>query len=262
MSSSSRKQPGKKTSKSPASSFDMLPELSADGKIIIDAMIKQFEDMKAEFAVLLAKKDDEIAELKSEIGGLRKLVVKLEERVDDADAYERRDTLEISGKSIPPCTRDEVCSQLVLQHIRDKLKVNMAPSDISVAHRIGKKPQTQKTDNRNIILKLCRRDLKKDLLDACRKFKPKDFFINESLTPARKTISYVLRQAKKRFPDIVNGCSTREGKVYVWVKHPNSTTTSGNTNTKIPINTHTVLQEFCCRTLGVPLNSFIDSWPH
>ena len=62
------------------------------------------------------------------------------------------------------------------------LKINVSSTDISTAHRVDKKTSNQQVDKRNIIMKLCRRGLKGDVLRACRQLKP-DFYINESLTP-------------------------------------------------------------------------------
>ena len=90
---------------------------------------------------------------------------------------------------------------------------------ISTSHRTGPKPRSpQVEDKRNIIVKLCRRYLKGELLSACRKCKP-NFYINESLTPTRSAILYALRKAKRMSPGVVAGCNSENGRVYVYVKN-------------------------------------------
>ena len=74
------------------------------------------------------------------------------------------------------------------------------PADISVAHRLGRKPD-QGPDKRKIVVELCRRETKQDLLKACRVVKPRNFYVNETLTRTRSTVLYGLRQARKKYPN-------------------------------------------------------------
>ena len=127
---------------------------------------------------------------------LRHKVSKLEERVDDAKAFERRDTLVFFGEAMPQVSADENCTTVVRNLVKEKLKVQLLPTDISTAHRLGKTPSNQQVDRRYIIVKLCRRDLKRDILFACQNIRP-NMYVNEYLTPVRLTILYVLRWAKK-----------------------------------------------------------------
>ena len=56
-----------------------------------------------------------------EVDKLKSSLCKLEEKVDDADAYERRDTLVFFGDGIPASEVGENCSQVLCQVIKDKL---------------------------------------------------------------------------------------------------------------------------------------------
>jgi hypothetical protein len=148
--------------------------------------------------------------------------------------------------------------------VKEKLKLNILPTDISTAHRIGRKPVNQQPDKRNIILKLCRRDIKRDLLYACRQLKP-DIYINENLTPARNTILYVLRKLKRAHADKVLGCSSIDGRVYALVKTPGTAAENNTGNTrknKIFINCHGKLIDFCSNHVNKPLSDFLESWSH
>lgn len=237
-----------------------ISALTAEGRLIVELITSRIEKMQNEFERRMEEKSDQVAKLESQVDVLLTKVDKLEARVDDADAYERRDTIIVSGPDIPVCTVGENCINLVTMLIKDKLQLNISPSDISTAHRLGKKPIQQQQDRRSLIVKLCRRDLKNDLKFACKEKKP-NLYINEDLTPIRKTIMFVLRAAKRKFPDKVSGCSSVDGKVFVWTKPPNPDI-PGSRDLRISVNTRHSLEKFCTRDLSVPVSEFIDNWPH
>ena len=87
-------------------------------------------------------------------------ISKLEEKIEDAEAYERRDTLVFSGAGIPTAVVGENSSQMLCDLIEEKLKIKISKSDICTAHRIVQKPTNQQPNKRKIIAKLCHRDLK------------------------------------------------------------------------------------------------------
>ena len=128
----------------------------------------------------MREKDAEISALKETNNSLETRIARLEEKVDDNDAYERRDCIVLSGDGIPASEPGENCIEVGRSLIKEKLKLNFLPTDVSTAHRLGKKPTAQGPDRRKIIMKLCRRDLKRDIIHACKQAKP-GFFINESL---------------------------------------------------------------------------------
>ena len=82
----------------------------------------------------------------------------LEERAEDANAYERRDALIFSGDGVPTATIGENCTSILCKLIKDKLKLNIQQSDISTSHRLGRKSIAQGQDRRNLVMKFCRRD--------------------------------------------------------------------------------------------------------
>ena len=137
----------------------------------------------------IAVKEREIACLKTEISNLQlniafkdteikdlqQRVDVLEEQVDANSAYERRETLIISG-NIPAATINGNCSNIVTSLLKNDVKLQLRLDDISTADRIGKKPISHAPDKRSIIFKLCRRDLKYDILNACKESKP-SFYI-------------------------------------------------------------------------------------
>ena len=129
---------------------------------------------------------------------LKQKVSKLEEKIDDNDAYEQRDTLALSVTSFPPISNIENCPQLACKLVFDILNENISLVDISVSHCFSNKdPKNQIEVHREIIVKFCLLNVKLVILSACRKSKPTNLFVNEFLTPARQTISYVFVKQKK-----------------------------------------------------------------
>ena len=139
------------------------------------------------------------------------------------------------------------------------LKLNVNPNDISTCHRLGRKPVSQGPDRRKIIVKLCRRDMKHELFGACRKMKPRNVYINESLTKQRETIAYALRKMKRDHANVIKGVSTFNGRIYVWVIN---TEDPRRNDRKEMVNTYDQLNEFSLSHLNKPVTDFIETWPH
>ena len=191
---------------------------------------------REEFRAALESKTTQITNLKSEVSHLKDRIVKLEERIDDGDAYERRDTLIFTGDGVPVGLSDENPVSVVCGLVREKLKIAIQPSDISTAHRMGRKPVTQAPDTRKLVVKFCRRDIKKDILLAGKNLKP-NFYVNESLTPIRNTILFALRKMRRAHPNIVKGACTIDGRVFAWV----SPSPESQSNVRILVNSHSSL---------------------
>ena len=141
---------------------------------------------------------------------------------------------------------------IVCELVKHKLKIIISPGDISTAHRLGKKPANQQPNKRNLIVKVCRRDLKRDILTACRSLKPR-LFVNESLTPMRNSIMYVLRHAKRK-PNRLVGCSSLDGRVFAWIKKDDDAGPHER-NLRVPINTQMKLDTFCRDVLHEPVTN-------
>ena len=245
---------------------------SKDGKLLVPAMIEvfksiqdsftnMFDTFKHEFKSMIKEKDTKIDALTLKVSVLEKTVERLEERLDDNDTYERRDTLILSGRKVPVVQPNENPTNILCTLLKDNLNYSVNSNEISVCHRLGAKSASQKPDRRSLIVKFCRRDTKVDVLSSARKGKPSDLFINECLTPCQQTISYVLRKAKKEFPNIISGTTTFEGKNFVWVKPPNPDA-RGAKDLRLKISTHQKLVDFCTKTLRKPLDHFVSEWTH
>ena len=214
---------------------------------------KMFADLKSEFLKVCEEQSEQILKLSTEVSDLKKQVSSLEEKIDEQDAYERRDTLIFSGSSIPVFNAGENCPELVKNLVQNEFQLIISPTDISVSHRLGRKPTNQRPDKRNLIVKFCRRDTKRDILAASRRVKSQNLYANESLVPQRQSIAYALRKAKRDRPNIISGSTTIEGKVFVFVKAQNP----NDRDTRIEINTLEKLETFCQRNLNQSASNFL-----
>ena len=240
---------------------ELCSKLSPDGKLIVSAMSKQIKKMEENFVSILTSKNDQIETLQTEVNDLKIKVCKMEDNLDEADAYQRKDTIIFSGNSIPVVTVGENCPNLVKNLLRDKLRIELDVRSVSTAHRLGKKLPTQAPDKRPIIAKLCQRDTKNLIMSASRNARLSDLYVNKSLTPARGTILYALRRIKRAHPSLVTGCSSFDGKIYVYTK-PSSNAPPEARNVRHLINTRERLVLFCRDFIKKPLEDFLESWSH
>ena len=204
--------------------------LSTESKKIVSCIIK---GLVGYFDGLMEKREEKF---NNKVELLEKRIGHLEDKLDAQENYSRRDTLVLSG-NIPEYTVGENCGRIIQSLISTKLEVDVGDVDISVAHRLGKKP-SEGIDRRSIIFKLCRREVKANILKACRTKKP-SFYINESLSPIRSSIMYVLRKARLDYPTKFGRCFSEDGNVKVMMpEHDGSTAFK-----KITVNTRGELEE-------------------
>ena len=186
-----------------------LSSLSADNKALVHVLIGGIRKL------LDRQFEEERRAWDSKFGELQEQISALQNRNDDLENYGRRNTIVISGPSLPQVVRDENCIDLATEIIKENLGMQeFRRTDIDVAHRLGK-PRLGSLDKRNIIVKLVRRENKRKIFTACRIRKPQNLYINESVSKTRSTILYVLRKASKDFPTKFGPCTTEDGNVRV-----------------------------------------------
>ena len=236
-------------------------ELNSEQKIVFSLFEQKLNAVVMDFKSIISAKDTMMDQMSAEISILRNKVMSLEDKLEDTEAYERRDTVIFSGSELPAVTDDEDCSKVITELLKDKVNYFLRQSEISVAHRLGQKTESQTPDKRKIIVKLCRRDIKNDIMKACRTIKPKNLYANESLTRVRSTALYGLRQAKLKYPNIIAGCGSSEGRVYAWIKPPRPNAPNAK-NTRIMINSMERFMEFCTGTLKCNHSDLVTNWPN
>ena len=132
---------------------------------------------------------------------------------------------------------------------------------ISTAHRMGKPPapDSSSLDKRPIIVKFVRRDDKFLIMKRARNqsTRVEGLFVNESLTPTRSKILYVLRQAKRMTGSLITGTSTMNGKVFVHHR-PAANAPETTPSLRTEINTRDKLHDFCENFIKKSLETFLD----
>lgn len=237
-----------------------LPELkSEDSKILLSVLLEKIDELRQEFTAALKAKNLEISSLRGDVNALKSKVSQLELQLDEADSYERRDTLILTGESIPLHSQGEVCSEVARQVVSEKLKISLPPNSINTCHRLGRKPIHQTPDRRPIIVKFCQRDVKMEVLVSARKLRVSNFYANESLSPTRRSILYALRKIKKAHPNLVTGCTSYDGKIYAYTK-PSVTAPDNSRSVRHAIKSKDHLREFCESFIKKPLEDFLDNW--
>ena len=229
-----------------------FPDLSPSEQRLVEAITFRMNTMKEDLLRKIEAKDEIIAKQGEEITVLKAAISRLEDKMDEEDSYVRRDTLLFSGKSLPVFSPRENTGEILRNLLRTKVDYSLPEESISVAHRLGPAP-TRGEDRRTIIAKLCRRELKTDIRAAMKRTKPENLYVNESLTPVRRTIHYVLRKAREQFKEKISGISTYDGNICVYVK-PNRSSRNSR-DVKFIINTRQKLEQFCRENLATPLST-------
>ena len=235
--------------------LELIGSVKGNTKVILTVLMNQF----SKFKELLGSRDEEVRTLKQDVLNLRKDVTRLEDLLDNESAYERRDTVIISGKNIPHGTPTEKSSVVVQKLCQEKFNIQISDADISTAHRLGK--NSQNPDKRPIIVKLCRRDIKREIIVKSRQAQHnvqarERIYVNESLTPKRKAILHALRNMKSMDNSAVTGCTSIDGSVYAFTKNP----ANDSRDRKHMVTTHQQLVDFCAEFVQQPLERFLAEW--
>ena len=87
------------------------------------------------------------------------------------------------------------------------------------AARLGKQSSAKKA----IFMKMKSPADKENVKKTCKPMKLNFFFANDDLSAEKQTILYVVRQAKKKFPSIVKGYSSTDGRLFAYIKNDEET---------------------------------------
>ena len=210
---------------------ELTKDLGADGKHIVTRLVNEIDklresfqqlltDSTAELRTLVLSKTEEVASLQAQKRDLQHKVDVLQEKLDDAESYSRRDCVILSGRCIPAETPSEDTAKVAMELLKNKLNVDLPLSEINMVHRIGKQ-NVASGINRKCIIKLVLRLKKYDLRKACKTQDKRDtnkIFVSESLTPTRGKLFFILRKIHADHKTIVKGCTTQDGSVVAYTK--------------------------------------------
>ena len=166
-----------------------LETLSQEGKTIVSTIVKAL-------TLSIREIDQTIQTVKNKVFSLENQIAQLQDQLDDIDQYERRDTIIISSPALPEEQAMENTTDITVKTIKDNLHINIEHKDINISQRLGPKQQNK---TRPIIAKLVNRSKKSEIMEACVTVKPK-IYVNESLTPKRRSIYSTILEIRKKKP--------------------------------------------------------------
>lgn len=241
--------------------IDCMKTLVGERDAKVTDLEKKLREEREEHEAKISSMESNIQSVRSDNESLRSQLSKMSKAHDDLEAYGRRESLIFSGNKIKEFEPNENCVDLAKNLINDVLKIQINPL-ISTAHRMGKppSPDSNAPDKRPIIVKFCQRDDKFLVLKRAsnKTTRVNGLYVNESLTPIRSKISYVLRQAKKMSASPITGISTLNGRVFAHHK-PSLTAPDTAPSIKTEMNTMEKLKDFCDNFIKHPLENFLDA---
>ena len=237
-----------------------LSDLSEENQLLANIILTSIKNVEDSFSATLREKDERIKKLEENNKKLEERIEKLEEKFDEGEAEGRQNNVIFSGPNIPPSTPGENCANTVRSMLHSKFNIELPLANIVAARRLGSRnPSSQhQVDTRSLHATFVDLEKKKDVLISCKTSKVDGIFVREDLTSTRNTIMYILRRAKRDFPEKISGCTSRNGNVYVYLKG-NSQNSSNNRSQGIRVNTFARLDKFCTETLARPLSDFHSS---
>ena len=242
--------------------FD-LSVLSEESKLLVSILMYNVSTIQKQFTAEIKEKDTEIRILNEKVTRLEKNLETMESKLDENEVSERDTEIIISGPNIPACTSGENYTNVVKEVFLEHFRTAITNKQIVKSHRVGKKPPHDQFDRRGFIVKLHTKELKNDLLVSSKTYKPTGMFIRENLSPVRNSILFVLRKAKKEFSNVISGCNSINGNVFVWIKAQNGRGQSTATrDSRMLVNTYEALDKVCNEIINRPVASFIPDWQH
>ncbi|KAK6176003.1 hypothetical protein SNE40_002656 [Patella caerulea] len=156
----------------------------------------------------------EIHDLKYELSSVTlQLNGMLNERCDDLEQYGRRNCIRISGIAESPNETVESKAIDVLKQIIP----DIAPTDIQNSHRVGK---SILGNPKKIIVRLSSYKTKVSIMRGKKIVNSAEdnIYINEDLTRYR---AHIFKHTRKSFKsNLINGCWTRDGKIFIRERKP------------------------------------------
>jgi len=180
---------------------------------------------------------DELAALRADNNTQAAKISKLESdlqmansRVDELEAYTRRDNLIISGLPVESYAEasgstdqdgrgesSEGTEKSLLKLFNDQLKVNVSPTDISVAHRLRKRGGSSAVNNGPpaVIVRFTNRKIRDRVYNARRELRNMStrIFVNEDLNQTTNKLFFHVRHLVKS--RIIHSAWTYTGNVFV-----------------------------------------------
>ena len=154
------------------------------------------------------KREQKVKDLEKEVSKLKKELSTVNKTLEEQEQYSRRNCLRIQGIKE---TEGENTDALVSNIVRDRLKIDISPSDIDRSHRIM--PRNRNPDEtvkeKCIIVKFATYNMRQRVYQARAKLKGTTIFINEDLTSERQALMYAARKCRA-----ISWTWSQDGKIF------------------------------------------------
>ncbi len=189
---------------------ELLSEIKSELKILVQESVAQVEgkvhDLQKEndqFKEDLAKVKAEVQENKQACDRLQHVAFNAAAHAVRNEQYSRKSTIRVFGVKQED---KENTTTLVLEIIKEKLKVELRPQDIDASHRVGKQ---QEDKPRGIIVRFVRRIHKEQVIGARRLLKGSGITVTEDLCVPMMQLYNRVRNSER-----VKNCWTWRGVVF------------------------------------------------
>lgn len=189
----------------PSVQSDTLAAVRSDLKSLIKESLSEVLDDK------LSELWTENNRLSTENAALKARVNRLEQQMDDAEQYSRRNCLRLANI---PETNSEDSDSIVLK-LADTMNISLTPIEIDRSHRIGK---PGKKLHRDIIVKFTTYRARERMFTNRAKLKDSEMngiYVNEDLTKTRSKILYEARKCVKAEQPRLMGAWSSDGKILI-----------------------------------------------
>ncbi|KAI8517608.1 hypothetical protein Bbelb_036250 [Branchiostoma belcheri] len=189
---------------------DIIDAIKTEVKVELDDLKMSLNAEMSDLKRTLVEKDKEIEKLNARLAAV-------ENHANRNEQYSRKNCLLAFGIPPPPSTEgvmSENCAETFIEFSKNHLDIDMQPSDIDIAHRVGGSRDGVKP----IIVKFSNYTKRSQVYSAKKNLKgkrnimDKPFVIRENLTKR----NLELYNAVKRLPQVGN-VWTKDGKIYAKV---------------------------------------------
>ena len=192
----------------------VLSELSSEFQVFFALMSKVFSTMIKNNANTVGELENKVITLENQVADLNKTVEEHAVIIEDMQQSAHKGVYLLSGPDVPCGTSNENCKETIQSALKNKLNYNMDLSKITEVHRVGIKDASKAHDFRPIKLRITDDECRHDLLQSFIRVKPR-MYLNESLTPQRRSLFHKTRQIRRDHPQLIAQTFTRDGVIYV-----------------------------------------------
>ena len=183
----------------------------------VSVALKEFSDQLMSVKKDTERLEENLISVQKDMREMKTSVELLTEKIDELEQEKRASSVVFLNEWTE--SKPESTVSLVKKYIKEALNVDLCDNDISRCFRMGREPK-RSTKPRPILVQFASTSIKTEVLMArrhIRKFQsanyPRPVFINEDLTPRRRSTFARCRKMKK--DGYIADCWTLNGRIYI-----------------------------------------------